>query len=66
VIRLCLALDLGIEEPVLRSIVGKVSAEDLIKMKSALQSRMEQMYPVKCQLPGSNVTGDIIESGFMI
>ncbi len=66
VIRLCLALDLGIEEPVLRSIVGKVSAEDLMKMKSALQSRMEQMYPVKCQLPGSHVAGDIIESGFMI
>lgn len=66
VIRLCLALELGIEEPVLRSIVGKVSAEDLMKMKAALQGRMEQMYPVKCQLPGSTATGEIIESGFMI
>lgn len=66
VIRLCLALELGIEEPVLRSIVGKVSAEDLMKMKAALQNRMEQMYPVKCQLPGSNIAADIIESGFMI
>lgn len=66
VIRLCLALELGIEEPVLRSIVSKVSAEDLMKMRSALESRMEQMYPVKCQLPGSSTNGDIIESGFMI
>ena len=66
VIRLCLSLELGLEEPVLRSIVSKVSAEDLMKMKSALQGRMEQMYPVKCQLPGSNVSGEIIESGFMI
>ena len=66
VIRLCLALDLGMEEPVLRSVVGKLSAEDLLKMKSALQGRVEQMYPVKCQLPGSTVTGEIIESGFMI
>ena len=66
VIRLCLALELGMEEPVLRSVVGKLSAEDLMKMKSALQGRVEQMYPVKCQLPGSTVTGEIIESGFMI
>ena len=66
VIRLCLALELGMEEPVLRSVVGKLSAEDLLKMKSALQGRVEQMYPVKCQLPGSTVTGEIIESGFMI
>ena len=66
VIRLCLALELGIEEPVLRSIVAKVSAEDLMKMKSALHSRMEQMYPVKCQLTGSGIGAEIIESGFMI
>ena len=66
VIRLCLALELGIEEPVLRSIVSKVSAEDLMKMKAALTDRMEQMYPVKCQLPGSAPTSTTIESGFMI
>lgn len=66
VVRLCLALGLGIEKPVLRSIVGKVSAEELVKMKSALQGQMEQMYPVQCQLPGADSTGEIIESGFMI
>ena len=66
VVRLCLSLGLGVEEPVLRSIVSKVSAEDLMKMKSALQCRVEEMYPVKCQLPGTAVSGEIVESGFLI
>ena len=66
VVKLCLSLSLGIEEPVLRSIVSKVSAEDLMKMKGALQSRMEEMYPVKCQLPGWSVRDTGVESGFLI
>jgi len=66
VVRLCLALDLGIEEPVLRSIVSKVGAEDLMKMKAALEERMEQMYPVRCQLPGSTPAGNRLESVFLI
>ncbi|MBQ7415921.1 MAG: hypothetical protein IJW14_02655 [Oscillospiraceae bacterium] len=66
VVRLCLTLSLGIEEPVLRSIVSKLGAEDLMKMKSALQERMEEMYPVKCQLPGAGALGDGMESDFLI
>ena len=66
VVRLCLSLNLGMEEPVLRSIVSKVSAEELMKMKAALQARMEEMYPVRCQLPGAAVQDIGVESGFMI
>ena len=66
VVRLCLSLGLGIEEPVLRSIVTKVGAEELKKMKSALQERMEEMYPVKCQLPGTGSAIADVESGYMI
>ena len=66
VVRLCLSLSLGIEEPILRSIVSKVGAEELKKMKAALQSRMEEMYPVKCQLPGAGQTIADVESGFLI
>ena len=66
VVRLCLTLGLGIEEPVLRGVVAKVSAEELMKMKAALQSRVEEMYPVKCQLPGIAAQGEIVESGFLI
>ena len=66
VVRLCMALGLGIEEPVLRSIVSKVGAEELLKMKSALNGRMEEMYPVKCQLPGCVPAAENVESGFLI
>ena len=66
VVRLCLTLGLGIEEPVLRGVVSKASAEELMKMKSALQGRVEEMYPVKCQLPGAAAQGEIVESGFLI
>ena len=66
VVRLCLSLGLGIEEPVLQSIVSKVGAEELLKMKTALQGRMEEMYPVKCQLPGANQLGDGMESDYLI
>lgn len=66
VVRLCLALDMGLEEPVLRSIVGKVGAEDLMKMKAALEGRMEQRYPVRCQLPGSGFAKESLETGFLI
>ena len=66
VVRLCLSLGLGIEEPVLRSIVSKVGSEDLKKMKSALQERMEEMYPVKCQLPGTGCVNADVESDFLI
>ena len=65
VVRLCLSLDLGIEEPVLRSVVEKASAEELMKLKNALESRFEQMYPVKCQLLGA-AGEESVESGFLI
>ncbi|MBQ9762298.1 MAG: hypothetical protein IJV82_04385 [Oscillospiraceae bacterium] len=65
VVRLCLALSLGVEEPVLRSMMGKASAQELMQMKSALEGRMAEMYPVKCQLSGA-VKGDVVESGFLI
>lgn len=66
VVRLCLSLDLGIEEPVLRAVVEKASAEELMQFKSALQSRFEQMYPVKCQLLSAPGGVDGVESGFLI
>lgn len=67
VVRLCLSLELGIEEPVLQAIVEKVSAGELMKMKSALQARMEEMYPVKCQLPYSGGNSrQMVESGYLI
>ena len=66
VVRLCLALDLGAEEPVLRSIVKTAAAEDLMRLKAALQDRLDQMMPMTTQLSGGAGKLDAVESGFLI
>lgn len=65
VVRLCLSLNLGVAEPVLRSVAQKASAEELAQLKASLESRMEQMYPVKCQLLTA-AGREEVESGFLI
>jgi hypothetical protein len=64
VVRLCLVLELGAEEPVLRSIVDKAAAEDLMKLKEALQKRYTESMPMESQLSGS-FDGEI-ETDFLI
>ena len=66
VVRLCLVLDLGASEPVLRGIVDKAAAEDLMKLKDALEGRMRELMPVKSQLPGVQEKENAVESGFLI
>lgn len=65
VVRLFLGLDMGLEEPVLRSITKKVSAEELLHLKDALEERMAEYMPVQTQL---NLRGNKqeLESGFLI
>ena len=53
VVRLCLVLDLGAEEPVLRSVMEKAASEDLMKLRSALQERYNACMPAEGQLAGS-------------
>ena len=65
VVRLCLTLDLGVSEPVLRSITEKVGAEELMKLKSALENRVAESFPVVKQL-GGNFAEEIVESGYLI
>ena len=66
VVRLCLALELGAEEPVLRGVVRVAGAEDLVKLKAALQSRVDAMYPSVTQFPSGENRRDAVESGFLI
>lgn len=66
VVRLCLALDLGIQETVLRSMTEKLTVEELEGMKKALSEKEAQMYPVMTQLPGGDGTKDGFESEFII
>ena len=63
VVRLCLALELGAEEPVLRSVMEKAAAEDLMKLRSALQNRYNACMPMEGQLMGSvnaEIDGDFL------
>ena len=66
VVRLCLALDLGAEEPTLRGIVEKAGAEDLLKFQKALDQRLAESLPATCQLGHTFGKGELLESGFMI
>ena len=50
VVRLCLALELDVEEQLLRTAVSKISAEELKTLEKALKRKMEKCYPVRTQL----------------
>lgn len=66
VVRLCLALELGAEEPVLRSVMEKAAAEDLLKLRDSLDQRLAECMPVFTQLGASGNSGETVESGFLI
>ena len=66
VVRLCLSLDLGVEEPALRAIAEKAGAEELLKLKEALETRLAESMPMVTQLGGSFKKDEAFESGFMI
>ena len=65
VVRLCLRLELGAPEPVLRAVVDKTGAEDLQNLKMALQQRMWELEPVQAQL-ACRGEDNVLESGFLI
>ena len=66
VVRLCLALELGAEADTYRAVVKNAAAEDLMKLKTALENRLAESLPVVTQL-GICVDGkDAVESGFLI
>ena len=66
VVRLCLALELGADEPTLRSVMEKAGAEELLKLRKALEERFAESFPVKTQLGDTFAKGETVESGFMI
>ena len=65
VVRLFLSLDMGLEEPVLRSISQKVSAEELLHLKSVLEERVAEYLPIQTQLHSRSKEQNL-ESGFLI
>ena len=65
VVRLCLSLELGVAEPVLRSVFGAVTGENLLAVKTALEERLAESMPLMTQL-GTRCAGEEMESGFLI
>ena len=66
VVRLCLCLDLGVDEPTLRAVAEKAGAEELLKLQKALDDRLAESMPMHTQLGCSFEKGDILESGYLI
>ena len=66
VVRLGLALELGVSEPVLRSLARTAGAEELLALKDALQGRLDESLPMVSQLLGVKGKAEEIESGFLI
>lgn len=66
VVRLGLALELGVSEPVLRSLAQTAGAEELLALKEALQGRLGESLPMVSQLLGVKGKAEEIESGFLI
>ena len=66
VVRLCLALELGAEADTYRGVAKMAAAEDLMKLKSALEQRLAESLPVLTQLGGNAGGMEAVESGFLI
>ena len=66
VVRMCKILDLGADQDVLRNIVKIAAAEDLMKLRSALEVKTAQVLPVTTQLMGILEQQAELESGFLI
>ena len=66
VVRLGLSLELGVTEPVLRSLCQSAGAEDLQALKKALQHRLEESLPVVTQLGNFTRERESVESDYLI
>ena len=66
VVRLGLALELGVEAPVLRGVAQTAKAEDLLALKEALEEKLAQTMPVVMQLSSFSGREESVESGFLI
>ena len=65
VVTLCLMLELGVEEPVLRSMVKSIGPEELGSLKKALEKKAQKRFPVQCQLAQGADKAEF-ETGFLI
>ncbi len=66
VVRLCLSLDLGVEEPVLRQIAQGAGGEALKALQKALTEKLHRSLPMPTQLPQAGKGMETLETGFLI
>lgn len=66
VVRLGLSLELGVSEPVLRSLCQSAGAENLQALKKALQQRLEESLPLVTQLGNFTRERESVESDYLI
>ena len=66
VVRLCLTLQLGVEEPVLRAVTEKLGAQELQTLKEALQDRVDASLPATPQLGGAYRKTELLDGGYLI
>ena len=65
-VRLCLSLDLGADAEVYRAVAKLAKAEDLKKLRDAMEEKLGQMLPAATQLGNFCREEKGIESGFLI
>ncbi len=65
-VRLCLMLELGVEEPVLRSLVSRSAPEELQKLIAALERKAEERIPLRSQLLSRKQEQPGVDEDFMI
>ena len=65
VVRLCLMMGLELDEPVLRTVTGKLEAPELTALRDALRQKAALRYPVQLQL-GSVRGEEALESEYLI
>ena len=66
VVKMCKILDLGADYDVLKNIMKSAAAEDLMKLKIALEAKTAEVLPVTTQLMGGQDRQQELESGFLI
>ena len=66
IVRLGLALELGIGADVLRNVAKTAAAEDLMAMKEALEGKLAELMPTVTQLGSGFAQEEAVESGFLI
>ncbi len=66
VVRQCLQLELGAEEPVLRKVFAGATGEDLQQLQQALAGSLRKKLPVQTQLPRKQAEMEPFESEFLI